>query len=71
MKKKEIEDVFGGPGAWDNAQKGETQCVKEGCNGTEAAYFQVQIRSADEPMTTFYKVSWQQSSVEKEIFDRH
>ena len=33
------------------------QCPKEGCNGEEAAFFQVQIRSADEPMTGFYKVS--------------
>jgi len=51
----EREDVFGGPGAWDNAQKGEVQCPQEGCNGQEAAFFQVQIRSADEPMTSFYK----------------
>jgi len=49
------EDVFGGPGAWDNAQKGSVQCPKEGCDGEEAAFFQVQIRSADEPMTSFYK----------------
>lgn len=34
------------------------QCPKEGCDGAEAAFFQVQIRSADEPMTGFYKVSW-------------
>jgi len=33
------------------------QCPKEGCNGDEAAFFQVQIRSADEPMTGFYKVN--------------
>lgn len=58
FKKKEIEDVFGGPGAWDNAQKGAAQCPKEGCDGEEAAFFQVQIRSADEPMTTFYKVRY-------------
>ena len=32
------------------------QCPKEGCDGEEAAFFQVQIRSADEPMTGFYKV---------------
>lgn len=32
------------------------QCPKEGCDGDEAAFFQVQIRSADEPMTGFYKV---------------
>jgi DNA-directed RNA polymerase III subunit RPC11 len=51
--------VFGGPGAWDNAQKGRVQCPTANCNGDEAAFFQVQIRSADEPMTTFYKVSFQ------------
>ena len=34
------------------------QCPKEGCDGEEAAFFQVQIRSADEPMTGFYKVSF-------------
>lgn len=49
--------MFGGPGAWDNAQKGQVQCPREGCDGDEAAFFQVQIRSADEPMTSFYKVS--------------
>jgi DNA-directed RNA polymerase III subunit RPC11 len=61
--RKEREDVFGGPGAWDNAQKAKMQCPKEGCNGDEAAFFQVQIRSADEPMTGFYKVSlWRGSA---------
>lgn len=47
----EKEDVFGGPGAWDNAQKQKVQCGNPVCNGDEAAYFSVQIRSADEPMT--------------------
>ncbi len=55
--RKEREDVFGGPGAWDNADKAKMQCPKDGCDGDEAAFFQVQIRSADEPMTGFYKVS--------------
>lgn len=54
--RKEREDVFGGPGAWDNAQKGRVQCPADNCDGEEAAFFQVQIRSADEPMTSFYKV---------------
>ncbi|KAK3996484.1 hypothetical protein QBC44DRAFT_304440 [Cladorrhinum sp. PSN332] len=54
--KVEKEDVFGGPGAWDNADKAQVQCGgKPDCDGNEAAYYQVQIRSADEPMTTFYK----------------
>lgn len=54
--RQEREDVFGGPGAWDNAQKSRQQCPAEGCDGDEAAFFQVQIRSADEPMTSFFKV---------------
>ena len=32
-------------------------CPREECKGSEAEFKQVQIRSADEPMTTFYKVS--------------
>ena len=56
FKRKEREDVFGGPGAWDNAQKAKVQCPTENCDGWEAAFFQVQIRSADEPMTSFFKV---------------
>jgi DNA-directed RNA polymerase III subunit RPC11 len=58
FKRAEREDVFGGAGAWDNAQKTEVQCPREGCDGHEAAFFQVQIRSADEPMTSFYKVCY-------------
>ncbi len=54
--RRERDDVFGGPGAWDNAQKDKVDCAHESCDGKEAAFFQVQIRSADEPMTTFYKV---------------
>lgn len=52
----EKDDIFGGPGQWDNAQKAARQCPKEGCDGSEAAFFEVQIRSADEPMTSFFRV---------------
>jgi DNA-directed RNA polymerase III subunit RPC11 len=55
--RREREDVFGGPGEWDNAQKTAMQCPKAGCDGDEAAFMQIQIRSADEPMTSFLKVS--------------
>ncbi|KAI1076945.1 hypothetical protein F5B20DRAFT_298820 [Whalleya microplaca] len=55
FKKKEREDVFGGPGAWDNADKTQVQCNNSACDGKEAAFYQIQIRSADEPMTSFYK----------------
>ncbi|KAI2627244.1 hypothetical protein GGS21DRAFT_493087 [Xylaria nigripes] len=55
FKKKEREDVFGGPEAWANADKTAVQCPTGSCEGKEAAFYQVQIRSADEPMTSFYK----------------
>ncbi|KAI0201703.1 hypothetical protein F4808DRAFT_95865 [Astrocystis sublimbata] len=55
FKKKEREDVFGGAEAWDNADKTAIQCPTGSCEGNEAAFYQVQIRSADEPMTSFYK----------------
>ena len=32
------------------------QCPSEDCEGTKAFFMQIQIRSADEPMTLFYKV---------------
>jgi DNA-directed RNA polymerase III subunit RPC11 len=54
--RRERDDVLGGPGAWDNADKAEVQCPKDGCDGRQAAFFQMQIRSADEPMTSFFKV---------------
>ncbi|KAI2617127.1 hypothetical protein GGR54DRAFT_608347 [Hypoxylon sp. NC1633] len=54
-QRKEREDVFGGAGAWDNADKIEVQCNNSACSGREAAFYQIQIRSADEPMTSFYK----------------
>ncbi|KAL7621162.1 RNA polymerase III C11 subunit [Parahypoxylon ruwenzoriense] len=54
-KKKERENVFGGSHSWDNAQKTAVQCDNAVCSGKEAAFYQIQIRSADEPMTSFYK----------------
>jgi DNA-directed RNA polymerase III subunit RPC11 len=33
------------------------QCPNEKCRNHEAYWYQLQIRSADEPMTAFYKVS--------------
>ncbi|KAI9833056.1 MAG: hypothetical protein M1819_003889 [Sarea resinae] len=55
MKRKEVEDVMGGPGAWDNVDSTNVQCANSSCEGDRAFFYQVQIRSADEPMTTFYK----------------
>ncbi|KAJ5477158.1 hypothetical protein N7539_007302 [Penicillium diatomitis] len=47
MKQKEVEDVLGGANEFANADSN--------CNGDRAYFFQLQIRSADEPMTTFLK----------------
>jgi hypothetical protein len=33
-------------------------CPKEDCDGDEAYFYQLQIRSADEPMTSFFKVRY-------------
>lgn len=51
--RKEIDDVLGGQGSWDNVDQTRTQCPT--CGHDKAYFFQLQIRSADEPMTTFYK----------------
>ncbi|KAJ9089301.1 RNA polymerase III C11 subunit, variant 2 [Entomophthora muscae] len=53
LKRKEVDDVLGGDKAWDNVDQTEAFCPK--CEHTRAFFFQLQIRSADEPMSTFYK----------------
>lgn len=54
MERKQVDDVLGGEGAWDNVDQTTVNC--EGNCGNDKAYFyQLQIRSADEPMTSFYK----------------
>lgn len=39
------------------------QCPSDTCNGEYAYFYQLQIRSADEPMTTFLRVSFALLSV--------
>eukprot|EP00850_Spirogloea_muscicola_P005625 SM000026S08874 [mRNA] locus=s26:223338:224061:+ [translate_table: standard] len=53
LVKKEVDDVLGGEEAWKNVDRIEVTCEK--CQSSEAFFMQVQTRSADEPMTTFYK----------------
>lgn len=54
LPRKEVDDVLGG--GWDNVDQTKVQCPNyETCHGESAYFFQLQIRSADEPMTTFYK----------------
>ena len=63
MKSKEVEDVLGGADSWKNVDKTEVNCREEKCDNREAYFRQVQIRSADEPMTTFYKVCWRYCTI--------
>ena len=50
--------MIGGKDAWNDANKTTVQCPNGECNGREAAFYSVQIRSADEPSTNFFRVSW-------------
>lgn len=53
MKRKEVDDVLGGDEMWKHADSTDASCDK--CNNSRAFFYQLQIRSADEPMTTFYR----------------
>ena len=50
-----MQDVLGGADAWKDVAKTEAKCPSQSCNSKMAYFRQMQIRSADEPMTTFYK----------------
>jgi len=51
---KQVDDIFGGADSMRGASKtSSANCPK--CEYNEAYYYQIQTRSADEPMTTFYK----------------
>lgn len=52
-KKKGVDDVLGGDDAWKDVDRTESICPY--CNHNEAYFLQIQIRSADEPMSTFYR----------------
>ncbi|XP_058799400.1 DNA-directed RNA polymerase III subunit RPC10 [Phymastichus coffea] len=52
-KLKEVDDVLGGSAAWENVDATDERCPK--CSHMRAYFMQIQTRSADEPMTTFYK----------------
>lgn len=52
--KKEVDDVLGGEDAWKNVDKTYISgCPK--CDHDMAYFMQIQIRSADEPMSAFFK----------------
>ncbi|KAL0068433.1 RNA polymerase III C11 subunit [Marasmius tenuissimus] len=53
LKRKEVDDVLGGEEMWKHADSTAASCPR--CNNSQAYFYQLQIRSADEPMTTFYR----------------
>ncbi|KAH7710750.1 DNA-directed RNA polymerase III polypeptide [Aphelenchoides avenae] len=50
---KDLDEVLGGPSAWQNAQITDERCPR--CSHEQAYFMQLQTRSADEPMTVFYR----------------
>lgn len=55
LERKKVDDVLGGEKAWDNADQTDAACPNDTCGGKRAYFFMLQIRSADEPMTVFYR----------------
>ncbi|CAO3616205.1 unnamed protein product [Cunninghamella blakesleeana] len=53
LERKEVDDVLGGAKAWENVDSTEATCPK--CEHERAYFMQIQIRSADEPSSIFYK----------------
>mmetsp|Transcript_35314 Transcript_35314/g.62983 ORF Transcript_35314/g.62983 Transcript_35314/m.62983 type:complete len:110 (-) Transcript_35314:12-341(-) len=51
--KKEVDDVLGGEAAWANVAKTDARCRE--CEFHQAYFMEIQIRSADEPATLFFK----------------
>ncbi|KAK4047660.1 hypothetical protein OIO90_006089 [Microbotryomycetes sp. JL221] len=53
LERKVPDDVLGGEDSWKNVDSTPADCKK--CGSERAFFMQLQIRSADEPMTTFYR----------------
>jgi DNA-directed RNA polymerase subunit M/transcription elongation factor TFIIS len=53
-ERKVVDDILGGAAAWGERGSGDGGFVRL-CNYGEAYFMQMQIRSADEPMSIFYK----------------
>ena len=55
LARKKVDDVLGGEDAWKNVDQTDQTCPA--CGHGRAYYIQIQIRSADEPSTMFFKCS--------------
>ncbi|KDQ10701.1 hypothetical protein BOTBODRAFT_36016 [Botryobasidium botryosum FD-172 SS1] len=53
LERKQVDDVLGGDAMWKDVDSTQVACPA--CDHDRAYFMQLQIRSADEPMTTFYK----------------
>ncbi|KAI8917998.1 hypothetical protein BC831DRAFT_501718 [Entophlyctis helioformis] len=53
FERKAIDDVLGGAKSWENVDQTDTTCPK--CDNNRAYFMQIQIRSADEPMSIFFR----------------
>ena len=53
LKRKEVDDILGGKDAWKDAAVIDAECPS--CKHSKTYFFELQTRSADEPMTVFYK----------------
>ena len=53
LARKKVDDVLGGEEAWKNVDQTDASCPA--CGHDRAYFLQLQIRSADEPSTTFFR----------------
>eukprot|EP01095_Lingulamoeba_sp_RSL-Kostka_P015148 TRINITY_DN6872_c0_g1_i1.p1 TRINITY_DN6872_c0_g1~~TRINITY_DN6872_c0_g1_i1.p1 ORF type:complete len:111 (+),score=28.37 TRINITY_DN6872_c0_g1_i1:57-389(+) len=54
LERKKVDDVLGGTEEWKNFPVMTISCENPKCKGNSANFMQLQIRSADEPATTFF-----------------
>ncbi|MES1913335.1 MAG: hypothetical protein MHM6MM_005526 [Cercozoa sp. M6MM] len=53
LSRKDVDDIMGGAAAWESAQQTKETCPK--CGHGKAYFYEMQTRSADEPMTQFFR----------------
>lgn len=53
FEKKQLDSIYGVKEAWENVATTEATCKK--CENDRAYFKEIQIRSADEPATLFFK----------------